>query len=184
VPNLSIRWSELEATKEYARPFAVSFNDDAGESIAAIAVNGRELIYYRDFQVAVMRLLGETFRHPHVEDAEDPQSEWLDVIGRAIPTLETITLQPTSAFDHLAGRTVHLDVMDGDVRLASLSPAIAFEYQEAQAVIAHQSGRLLRVAGIEATLDDVARQRMWMHWIGSVLQPIEPGYEIAGWTWR
>ena len=61
MPAISVRWSEQEARKPYARPFMVSFTDDAGEPSGAVAVSGADLLYYRQFQTAVLALAGELF---------------------------------------------------------------------------------------------------------------------------
>jgi hypothetical protein len=50
MPAISVRWSEQEARKPYARPFMVSFTDDAGGSLGAVAVSGSDLLYHRQFR--------------------------------------------------------------------------------------------------------------------------------------
>ena len=184
MPSLSIRWSELEATKEYASPFAVGFLDDSGENIATIAVGGRELVYYTDFQAAVMRLLGEMFLHPEVEAAPLAQMKWLDVLSQLLPATGNVILRPVSTFDHTEGRTVRIDVIDADRPVASLAADTLLSYQEAQALIAHQSGMLFRVGEIEAIDDDPTRQRAWTAWISNRLEKMGPDYAVAGWSWR
>ena len=184
MPSLSIRWSELEATKEYASPFAVGFLDDTGDNIATIAVGGRELVYYTDFQAAVLRLLGEVFLHPEVESAPLAQMKWLDVLSQLLPVTGDIILRPVSTFDHTEGRTVRVDVIKGDRPVASLSADVLLSYQETQAVVAHQSGTLFRVGDIEAIDDDATRQRAWTAWISKRLEKMGPDYAVTGWSWR
>jgi len=47
MPAITVRWSEQEARKPYARPFMVSFAGDDGEVIGSVAVSGADLLYHR-----------------------------------------------------------------------------------------------------------------------------------------
>src|SRR5438309_9169177 len=98
MPSLHIRWSEHEAQKPYARPFGVSFLADDGESVGGVAVNGSDLLYYRQFQAVVLQLAGELFIDEDVNAAQDPQRAWLDVVGAALPEVGRIRVTPESSF--------------------------------------------------------------------------------------
>src|SRR5438477_8888227 len=105
MPRLAVRWSETEAHKPYARPFMVSFIDDQDATLGSVAVNGADLLYYRQFQAAVMALAGELFRDELVERDPDPQRAWLDQIAALVPPAAAlrVTRHPPSA-TKLAGR--------------------------------------------------------------------------------
>jgi hypothetical protein len=184
VPQLKVRWSEHEARKEYARPFGVGFLDDNGDQITAIAVNGRELLFYRDFQEAVLSLLGEIFLHPDVEGSEQPQIAWLDVVSGLIPSLDEVRFQAVSTFAHDTGRIVHFDAVAGETKLASIPAPALLEYQHTQHMIAHQCGRLLRVEALEAVADNSKRQRVWLAWLRERTLPVEEEYAVAQWPWK
>src|SRR5487761_1236070 len=98
MPPLSVRWSEQEARKPYARPFMVSFTGDGGEPLGAVAVSGADLLYYRQLQVAVLALAGELFVLGPVEAAGDLQAARLE----APSVLEYQELQ--AAIAHQTGR--------------------------------------------------------------------------------
>src|SRR5438128_2375784 len=104
MPDLMLRWSEAEASKPYARPFMVSFTDDTGAALGSVAMDGADLLYYRQFQAAVLALAGELFVDADVESAADPQRAWLDRIGRALPDAGQATVTPVSSFDTHEGR--------------------------------------------------------------------------------
>ena len=94
MPALSIRWSEQEARKPYARPFMVSFTDDAGEPAGAVAVSGADLLYYHQFQIAVLALAGELFADAGVDSQTDPQAAWLERLSGLLPAVESLELHP------------------------------------------------------------------------------------------
>ncbi len=64
---MRIRWSEQEARKPYARPFMVTFTADDGTDVGSVALNGADLLYYTQFQTAVLSLAGELFVDTAVE---------------------------------------------------------------------------------------------------------------------
>ena len=71
---MRIRWSEQEARKPYARPFMVTFTGDDGTDVGSVALNGADLLYYTQFQTAVLSLAGELFVDTAVEASADPVS--------------------------------------------------------------------------------------------------------------
>ncbi|MBV8529139.1 MAG: hypothetical protein JOZ75_12565, partial [Candidatus Dormibacteraeota bacterium] len=142
--DFSIRWSALEARKPYASPFGVIFTDDDGVGIGGIAVNGPDLVYYRQFQSAVLRLAGEVFSVTAVEASPDPQRAWLDVLANKMPELQPLRLQGASFYDEQAReRRFRFSVSGSDTECHVGAPAVA-DYQELQAALAHLTGRLFR----------------------------------------
>ena len=85
MPSLRVRWSEQEARKPYARPFMVTFTADDGTDVGSVALNGADLLYYTQFQTAVLSLAGELFVDAAVEASGDPQRAWLDRIAGLMP---------------------------------------------------------------------------------------------------
>jgi hypothetical protein len=185
VAQLKVRWSEHEARKDYARPFGVGFLDDNGDQITAIAVNGRELLYYRDFQAAVFTLLGELFLHPDVEASPEPQFTWLEIVASLLPAIDQPELAAASTFDNYEGRTVQVDVRSGGETLTTVPTAAVFDYQEFQAVVAHQTGQLLRLRNIEETMDDLARSRAWTTWVADHMRGLDEEFAVVSdWPWN
>jgi len=162
MPSLRVRWSESEARKPYARPFMVTFVGDDGVDAGSVALNGAELLYYTHFQTAVLSLAGELFVDTEVELSADPQRAWLDRIAELVPPLGEITVTPRSSFDEHNGRVFRLIVSAADGRTASVDAAALLEYQDLQAVLAHQTGCLFRDHAIEAVADVAERRRAWM----------------------
>jgi hypothetical protein len=185
VPGLHLRWSEHEARKPYARPFGVTFLADDGAAAGSIAVNGADLLYYRQFQAAVLRLAGELFVDPAVDGASDPQRAWLDVLGTLMPVVERIEVTPASSFTEPDGRAFELDVVIESSRPVRVSPASLLEYQDLQAALAHQTGRLFRNAIVESIDDPQQRQRAWMAALHDCVRRPDAGEAITeDWPWR
>ncbi len=186
MPALRIRWSEQEALKPYARPFMVSFVDDAGEPAGAVAVSGADLLYYRQFQVAVLALAGELFVDEDVARQPDAQAAWLERLSPLLPAIQGLRLHPVSDFDHERGRTFHIEVRVPDrPEPARLDAQTLFDYQELQAVLAHQTGCLYRNPGIEGIADPEERQRAWLEVLGGLLdRPDRDEAMTEAWPWR
>ena len=185
MPGLTIRWSDMEAAKAYARPLMVTFTDDAGAALGSVAVNGRDLLYYRSFQTAVLALSGELFCHAAVEDAADPQHAWLDVLSAALPETGAIFIRPESVFDERAGRSFVFVVECGASRVARVDAPSLLAYQETQAEVAHQCGRLFREEYIETIDDEEARRAAWTRWLTEHLARPDSGDAMAEtWPWR
>ena len=186
MPGISVRFSEHEARKPYARPLMVAFEADDGSSLGAIAVSGADLLYYRQFQVAVLSLAGELYSDAEIEADADPQRAWLDRVGRLLPSVHRLRLRPVSSFDHQQGRLFHLEAeVEGRASAAGIDPAAAFEYQEVQAAIAHQTGCLYREPEIEAIQDPDRRRSAWMRSLAAVLERPAPEEAMAAsWPWR
>ena len=108
MPSLRIRWSEQEARKPYARPFMVTFTADDGTDVGSVALNGADLLYYTQFQTAVLSLAGELFVDTAVEASGDSQRAWLDRIAGLIPKIGVIGITPRSTFDDNQGRVFRL----------------------------------------------------------------------------
>ena len=116
MPSIRVRWSEQEARKPYARPFMVTFSGDDGADVGSVALNGADLLYYTQFQTAVLSLAGELFVDTAVEASADPQRAWLDRVAGLIPDIGAITITPRSTFDDNQGRVFRL-VISTDGRL-------------------------------------------------------------------
>jgi hypothetical protein len=185
VSPLHVRWSEHEAGKPYARPFGVSFVDDDGGEHGSVAVSGQDLLYVRQFQIAVLTLGGELFDDPTLRGSGDPQRAWLDQLAAALPLAGQLSVLPQSSFDHSAGRVFSFAVSEAGVRRAVVDAQTLLDYQEFQAAIAHQSGRLYRVADVEAVDDPLARQTAWTAVLREMLSR-PPGDEAMSetWPWR
>jgi len=185
VPGLHIRWSEHEARKPYARPFGVTFLDDNGASVGSVAVNGADLLYYRQFQAAVLHLAGELFVDEAVDGAVDPQRAWLDVIGATLPAVARIDVTPVSSFEEHSGRVFEFGVAVAADRTVRVNAATLLEYQELQAVVAHQAGRLYRSPNVEAVDDPLQRHLAWMAELRAfVRRPDSADAMSEAWPWR
>src|SRR5450631_2235372 len=142
----------------------VSFVDDHDDVLGSVALNGADLLYSRQFCVAVAALSGELFRLDQVDAAPNPQRAWLEILTGLMPATEVACTGGTVA------------VVDAPTLL---------EYQEFQAALAHQTGRLLRVPVVEAVDDSEPRRRAWLLWLSEVVS--RPGPEeamAAEWPWH
>jgi hypothetical protein len=186
MPAISVRWSEQEARKPYARPFMVSFADDAGEVIGSVAVSGADLLYYRQFQAAVLALAGELFADAAVDAAPDGQVAWLERLSAVLPVVDGLELRPVSTFDHDRGRMFHVEArVPGCPAPATLEAPSVLEYQELQATLAHQTGRLYRNHAVEGVDDPAERQHAWLRLLGDLLERPGEDEAMAGiWPWR
>ncbi|MGO8685729.1 MAG: hypothetical protein ACLQT7_00895 [Candidatus Dormibacteria bacterium] len=186
MPALSVRWSEQEARKPYARPFMVSFTGDAGASLGAVAVSGSDLLYHRQFRAAVLALAGELFVDAEVGAGADAQAAWLERLSALLPAADGLALRPVSSFDHERGRAFHVEArVPGCPAPARLEAPAVLEYQELQAGLAHQTGRLYRNRAVESIADPEERQRAWLAVLGDCLE--RPGEDEAmapDWPWR
>lgn len=183
--SLQLRWSMHEARKPYARPFMVTFVNDGGDQLGSVAVNGSDLVYWRQFVAAVAALTGELFIRDDVDSAADPQRAWLHKLTEMMPPAGDVSVTPRSTFDHDQGRVFGFAVSCGDDRAAIVDARTLLEYQEFQAAIAHQCGVLLRVAAVEEIDDAAPRQRAWLSWLNDTVA--RPGVEEAmsrEWPWR
>ena len=119
MPSLRIRWSEQEARKPYARPFMVTFTGDDGTDVGSVALNGADLLYYTQFQTAVLSLAGELFVDTAVEASADSQRAWLDRIAGLMPSIGIVSIAPRSTFDDnqalTAGR-IHIRLLVADTK--------------------------------------------------------------------
>ena len=182
--TLRLRWSEHEARKPYARPFMVSFVDDTGDVLGSVALSGSDLLYCRQFGVAVAALCGELFLLDRVDSAADPQRAWLETLTPLLPAADAITVTPRSTFDHERGRVFGFVVASGAADALVDAPTL-LEYQEFQASLVHQTGRLLRVPDVEAIDDGAPRRRAWLQWLrGVVARPTSDEAMSATWPWR
>jgi len=159
MPSLRIRWSEQEARKPYARPFMVTFTADDGTDVGSVALNGADLLYYTQFQTAVLSLAGELFVDTAVEASGDSQRAWLDRIAGLIPKIGVIGITPRSTFDDNQGRVFRLVINAEGGRAAIVDASGLLEYQELQAVLAHQTGCLFRDLAIETPGGEIRQRR-------------------------
>ena len=183
--DIQIRWSEHEARKPYARPFGVSFLDGGGSVLGSVAVSGADLLYLRQFQAAVMSLSGEMFLDDTVSAAADPQRAWLDRIGALVPRADDFSAVPSSTFDDSAGRLFHFGIVVDGGECCVMDAHTLLEYQEFQATLAHQSGRLYRDAAVEAVDDPQSRHAAWMGVLRARVQRPTAAEAMAdSWPWR
>lgn len=168
--RLEIRWSELEAKKPYARPFAVLVQGDQAAQPVMVAMNGTDLLFYRQFQKAVLTLAGALFSDADIDAAEDPQRAWLNALEAAMPQLATFRIRPISEFDPAQGRQFNFELRGepGNI-IAMLSADALLEYQNFQAELAHQSGLLYRAPEIEDIGDPAERQRKWVWFLNGLM---------------
>ena len=182
--GFSIRWSALEARKPYASPFGVMFVDDGGADIGGIAVNGPDLVYYRQFQGAVLRLAGELFSVADVDASPDPQRAWLDVLASKMAALQALQLQGATFYDEQAGeRRFRFSVL-GVGTETHLGAPVVVDYQELQAALAHLTGQLYRNSEIESIEDAEQRRTAWTRALREIL--LRPGADdriAEEWPW-
>jgi hypothetical protein len=186
MPAIRVRWSEQEARKPYARPFMVSFAGDGGEVVGSVAVSGADLLYYRQFQAAVLALAGELFVDSGLAAEPDAQAAWLERLSALLPAVDSLELRPVSTFDHDRGRVFHVEArVPGCPAPARIEASSVLEYQELQATLAHQTGRLYRNQAIERVVDPDERQRAWLRLLGDLLERPGEDEAMAGeWPWR
>jgi hypothetical protein len=185
VATLRLRWSEHEARKPYARPFMVSFVDDAGTALGSVALNGSDLLYCRQFGAAVAALSGELFLFDGVDSAADPQHVWLETLTSLMPSAAVTQVTPRSTFDIQSGRVFGFEVACAGGTAAVVDAPTLLEYQEFQAALAHQTGRLLRVAAVEEVDEAAPRRRAWLLWLRDVVARPAPEEAMAAqWPWR
>ncbi len=185
VATLRLRWSEHEAPKPYARPFMVSFVGDDGTDLGSIAVSGADLLYWRQFGAAVAALSGELFVLDIVDSASDPQRAWLEILSPLLPPAVAMRISPRSTFDHERGRIFGFVVSGTGVADAVVDGPTLLEYQDFQAALVHQTGRLLRVASVEEHGDPGPRHHAWITWLRAVVD--RPGADdamSAAWPWH
>jgi hypothetical protein len=183
--TLRLRWSEHEARKPYARPFMVSFVDDAGTALGSVALNGSDLLYCRQFVSAVAGLCGELFLLESVDAAPDPQRAWLEMLAPLLPATDVTGVTPRSTFDHQTGRVFGFEVVCADGSSALVDASTLLEYQDFQAALAHQTGRLLRIATVEEIDDPAHRRQAWLLWLRDVVARPTPDEAMAAvWPWR
>lgn len=73
-------------TREGGYEFLVSLKFDGNEVELSAAMDAKDLLCYQSFQLFVLERAGRFFRLPQVEKSPNPQREWLDLIGKLIPT--------------------------------------------------------------------------------------------------
>ena len=184
MPSMRIRWSEQEARKPYARPFMVTFTGDDGSDVGSIALNGADLLYYTQFQTAVLSLAGELFVDPAVESSSDPQRAWLDRIAGLMPAVGLLGITPRSTFDDKQGRVFRLVINADGGRAAIVDASGLLEYQELQAVLAHQTGGLFRDLAVEAVEDPADRRRAWIGALRMLMSRPDPDEAMnEAWHW-
>ena len=182
--SLTVRWSQHEAVKPYARPFMVSFIDDGGALLGSVAVSGNELLYVRNFERAVLSLAGELFTAVE-PSARDPQRAWLDALTPLMPAADGFDVQPASRFDPEAGRVFGFEVSIDGRPSTRVGAETLIEYQEFQAAVAHGCGVLYRNAGVERIDDPEARHAAWHSVLRERVQrPDRTERFSETWPWR
>ena len=184
--TLRLRWSEHEARKPYARPFMVSFVDDDGDDLGSIALNGADLLYWRQFGGAVAALSGELFVLDAVESRCRPSARLAgDPRAAAARRPTRCASRPRSTFDHERGRIFGFVVSGAGDADAVVDGPTLLEYQDFQAALVHQTGRLLRVDAVEQHDDAGPRRRAWITWLRDVVErPGDDDAMTAEWPWR
>ena len=163
----------------------VSFVDDTGDVLGSVALSGSDLLYCRQFGVAVAALCGELFLLDRVDSAADPQRAWLETLTSLMPSAAMIRVTPRSTFDPEAGRVFGFEVASPDGTAAVVDAPTLLEYQEFQAALAHQTGRLLRVAAVEEIDDAAPRRQAWLLWLRDLVARPAPEEAMAPrWPWR
>jgi hypothetical protein len=181
---MRIRWSEQEARKPYARPFMVTFTGDDGTDVGSVALNGADLLYYTQFQTAVLSLAGELFVDPALEASVDPQRSWLDHIAGLMPAITVTGITPRSTFDDNQGRVFRMVVAAEGGRAAIVDASGLLEYQELQAVLAHQTGALFRDLAVEAVDDPGERRQAWIGALRLLVSRPDSGEAMnEAWHW-
>ncbi len=102
-----------------------------------------------------------------------------------LPDTGHISVSPRSTFDHERGRVFGFVVTGAGTAEAVVDAATLLEYQDFQAALVHQTGRLLRVAAVEEVEDAAPRRRAWLRWLREVVG--RPGADEAmstTWPWR
>jgi hypothetical protein len=184
MPSIRVRWSEQEARKPYARPFMVTFSGDDGSDVGSVALNGADLLYYTQFQTAVLSLAGELYVDTAVEASADPQRAWLDRIAGLMPAITVTSITPRSTFDDNQGRVFRLIIDTDSGRAAIIDASGLLEYQELQAVVAHQTGCLYRDLAIEGVEEAADRRRAWMGALRLLIRRPDPGEAMSeAWHW-
>jgi len=184
MPSMRIRWSEQEARKPYARPFMVTFIGNDGTDVGSVALNGADLLYYTQFQTAVLSLAGELFVDTAVEASGDPQRAWLDRIAGLMPAIALVGITPRSTFDDNQGRVFRMVIAAEGGRAAIVDASGLLEYQELQAVLAHQTGCLYRNLDVEAIDDPAERRRNWIGALRLLVSRPDPGEAMnEAWHW-
>lgn len=162
----------------------VSFLDNGGDPLGSVALNGPDLLYWRQFGAAVAALSGELLILDGVDSTDDPQRAWLDTLTPLLPPAPALQVTPRSTFDHQRGRLFGF-VVGGESLAALVDAATLLEYQDFQAALAHQTGRLLRVTAVEAEDDAAPRRRAWLSWLAQVVaRPGEDEAMAVQWPWR
>ena len=183
--GIRVRWSVHESTKPYARPFMVTFVDDNDDDLGSVAVSGQDLLYHRQFRVAIAALAGELYLDDAILGAADPQRAWLERLAMVLPSRSVVRITPRSTFDHDSGRIFgFVAACDGDTT-ATIDAAALHEYQEVQAAVAHQTGGLFRVTDVEAIDDPRERGHAWDTWLRAhVDRPSDDESLTTSWPWR
>jgi hypothetical protein len=163
----------------------VSFVGDDGVDLGSVAVNGSDLLYWRQFGAAVAALSGELFVLDAVDSAPDPQRAWLETLAPLLPAATAIHITPRSTFDHERGRIFGFVVSGaGDAEAVVDGPTL-LEYQDFQAALVHQTGSLLRLHSVEELHDAGPRRRAWISWLRDVVERPSADEAMAPeWPWR
>ncbi|MHB8718826.1 MAG: hypothetical protein ACYDAC_08045 [Candidatus Dormibacteria bacterium] len=185
MPGLSLRWSVHESTKPYARPFMVTFLGDGDVALGSIALGGHDLLYHRQFRLAVAALSGELFLDGAIAAAPDPQRAWLERLGGLLPARQLRRVDPRSTFDHDRGRVFAFLAACDDGSTVVLDAPALHEYQEVQAHVAHQTGGLFRIPDVESLDEPEARRHAWDAWLAAHVERPGDGDALAPtWPWR
>jgi hypothetical protein len=92
---------------------------------------------------------------------------------------------PASDFDEREGRRFHFRLAGEAFPWTRFSAASLLDYQEFQAALAHQTGRLHRRRAIEELADQEVRRRAWIKEVREMLErPAEDEAMSSAWPWR
>ena len=172
--ELELRWSALESRKPHARPFGVVFVQP-GRPPRGLTLTGAELLFYGAFRTAVLEMLGELVDDPDAESAPDPQRAWLDRLAPLLPAAALSSVVPVDHQDERYGMQYRfaLRLSGGTGEAPLVDAGTLLDYQLLQAVVAHQTGALLRVAAVEEVEDAAARRAAWIAVLRPLLRAVE-----------
>ncbi len=101
-----------------------------------------------------------------------------------MPKIALVGITPRSTFDDNQGRVFRLVISAEGGRAAIVDASGLLEYQELQAVLAHQTGCLFRDLAIEAVEDPSDRRRAWMGALRLLISRPDPGEAMnEAWHW-
>jgi hypothetical protein len=101
-----------------------------------------------------------------------------------MPAVTLLGITPRSTFDDTQGRVFRMVIKADGGQAAIVDASGLLEYQELQAVLAHQTGGLYRDLGVEAVEDPGDRRRAWIGALRLLMSRPDPGEAMnEAWHW-